>query len=188
MVEPVPRHRSLSVEDYLAIEETSSVRHEYVAGRMHALAGATKHHNTIAGNLFARLRSAAGDGACRVYMSDVKLRAAEDVFYYPDVMVACGPEGDDPLVEEAPCLLVEVVSPSTAVIDRREKLTIYKRIPTLRGYLIVDQEMRRVERHFRDDEGVWWDADLVGEGRLAVPCPEVELSMDEVYAGVSFDG
>lgn len=187
MVESVTRHQPLSVEDYLALEEASNVRHEYVAGRMHALAGASKRHNTIALNVASRLRAAAGDGPCRVYVSDVKLRAADDVFYYPDVMVACGPEGDDPLVEEAPCLLVEVVSPSTAVIDRREKLTIYKRIPTLRGYLIVDQEMRRVERHFRDDEGVWWDTDLVGEGRLAVPCPEVELSMDQVYAGVSFD-
>lgn len=113
------RHRPLSVEDYLALEEASQVRHEYVAGRMHALASATKRHNTIAGNLFARLRAAISDGSCRVYMSDVKLRAADDVFYYPDVMVACGPEGADPLVEDAPCLVIEVVSPSTAARSSR---------------------------------------------------------------------
>lgn len=187
MVEPAIQHRPLSVEDYLAIEEMSLDRHEYVSGRMHALAGATKQHNTIAGNIFARLHAAAGGGPCRIYTSDVTLQVTDDVFYYPDVMVASGPSAGDPRIETAPCMVVEVVSPSTATIDRREKLTLYKRIPTLKAYLIVDQEMRRVERHWRGEDGSWWDADLVGGGRIPVPCPEAELSMDEVYAGISFE-
>lgn len=184
MAEPAIRHGTLSVEDYLRLEETSSVRHEYVAGAIYALAGASKRHNRLAGNFFARLLRAAEDGPCRIYMSDVKLRAAEDLVYYPDVMAACGPEDDDPLVEHAPCLVVEVTSPSTEVIDRREKLAAYKRIPSLEAYVIVHQDRRRVERHWRDEEGTWWDADLLDEGRVPLPCPEVELTMDNVYEGV----
>jgi Uma2 family endonuclease len=77
----------------LELEAASPVRHEYVAGLMHARAEVTKRHNRIAGNISRLLSGAAAGGPCRVYMSDVMLRAAADVYYYPDVMVACGAEG-----------------------------------------------------------------------------------------------
>ncbi|MBA2617877.1 MAG: Uma2 family endonuclease, partial [Rubrobacter sp.] len=110
------------------MEKTATVRHEYVAGEVYAMTGASRRHNRIAGNVYRRLADAAAGGPCRVYMETVKLRI-EDVFYYPDVMVACGPEPDDPYYEDDPCLVVEVVSPSTETTDRREKLAAYKRIP-----------------------------------------------------------
>jgi Uma2 family endonuclease len=88
------------------------------------------------------------------------------------------------LVEDAPCLVVEVASPSTAVIDRREKLVAYKRIPTLEAYVIVEQDERRVQRHWRDDQGVWWDAEVSGQGQVPFPCPETTPTLDEIYAGV----
>ena len=184
MAGPATRHGPLSVEDYLRLEEASSVRHEYVAGEVYALAGAPRRHNRIALNLATRLATAARGGSCRVYMSDVKLRAARDVVYYPDVMVACGPEGSHRLVEHAPCLVVAVISPSTEMTDRREKAMIYKGIPTLRAHLIVHQDCRRVERHWRDDEGSWWHADVADEGRVPIPCPDVELTLGEIYQGV----
>jgi Uma2 family endonuclease len=184
VAEGAVRHQTLTVEEYFDLEAASSVRHDYVAGVMYALAGASKRHNHIALNIARLLGAAASDGLCRVYMSDVKLRAGEDVYYYPDVMVACGPEGKDAFVEEAPCLVVEVVSPSTAVIDRREKLVAYKRIPTLEAYVIVEQDARRVQRHWRDEQGVWWDAEVSGQGRVPLPCPETTLTLDEIYAGI----
>jgi Uma2 family endonuclease len=184
MADPATRQPLPSVEEYLRMEEASSVRHEYVAGQVHALAGATKRHNRIALNVVARLIAAAGDGPCRVYASDVKLRVGGDIVYYPDVMVACGPNEADPLVERKPCLVVEVTSPSTEVVDRREKAMVYKTIPTLEAYLIVHQNRRRVERHWRDEQGVWWHADAIDGGRVPVPCPPVELTMEQIYAGV----
>lgn len=184
MAEGAVRHQTLTAEEYLSLEAAASVRHEYVAGVMYVLAGATKRHNRIAGNIFRHLSGAALDGPCRVYMSDVKLRAGDEAYYYPDVMVACGPEGNDPVVEDAPCLVVEVASPSTAVIDRREKLVAYKRIPTLEAYVIVEQDERRVQRHWRDEEGVWWDAEVTGQGQVPLPCPETTLTLDDIYAGV----
>lgn len=183
MVERAAAQGSMSVEDYLEMEKTATVRHEYVAGEVYAMTGASRRHNRISGNIYRRLAGAAAGGPCRAYMETVKLRI-DDVFYYPDVMVACEDEPEDPYYEDSPCLVVEVVSPSTESTDRREKLAAYKRIPGLKAYLIVDQERVRVERHFRDEDGVWRRGDLVDEGRFSVPCPEVSLSLAEVYEGL----
>jgi Uma2 family endonuclease len=177
-------HRSISVEEYLALEATSAVRHEYVSGAVHALAGGSKRHALIVSNLVAWLRPAARGRGCRVYAADVKLRAASDVFYYPDVIVACGPDQGGALIETAPCLLVEVLSDSTAAIDRREKLHAYKQIPSLRSYLIVHQPDGRIERHWRDADGVWWTADLVKAGEIPLPEIDATLSLESAYEGV----
>ena len=91
MVQSATPHGYVTVEEYLELEKTSSVKHEYVAGEIHAMVGASRRHNRIAVNILRRLADAAEGGPCRVYISDMKLRAAEDVFYYPDVMVACVP-------------------------------------------------------------------------------------------------
>lgn len=184
MAEPATPHRLPTVEEYLELEESSSYRHEYVGGMIYALARATKWHNRILGNIFARLWNAAYGGPCRVYSSDVKLRAADDIFYYPDVMVACGPEGEDPLYEEEPCLAVEVSSPGTESIDRREKMFAYRRISSLKAYLIVDQERRRVERHWRDEDGYWRQGEAIEDGYIPVPCPQMKLPLAEIYEGL----
>lgn len=183
MVERASTQGSLGVEEYLEMEKTATVRHEYVVGEVYAMTGASRRHNRIAGNVYRRLADAAGDGPCRVYMETVKLRI-EDVFYYPDVMVACGEEPEDPYYEDGPCLVVEVLSPKTETTDRREKLAAYRRIPDLKAYLILDQDRARVERHFRDDRGVWQKADLLDGGSFPVPCPETSLSLAEIYAGL----
>jgi Uma2 family endonuclease len=180
----VKPHGSLAFDEYLKLEESATVRHEYVGGEIFAMVCATKRHNRIIGNIFGRLWGATRGGACRVYSESVKLRVADDVIYYPDVMVACGPEGDDPLVEDAPCLVVEVASPSTETTDRREKLAAYKRMPALEAYLIISQDRKWVERHFRAGNGTWRRADLVDEGHFPVPCPETELSLTQIYEGL----
>ena len=184
MAEPTASRDSLTVEEYLELEESATVRHEYVGGEIFAMVGATKRHNRIIVNISGRVWGAARGGDCRVYVEGVKLRVADDVIYYPDVMVACGPEGDDPLVENDPCLVVEVASPSTETTDRREKLAAYKRMPGLRAYLIVAQDRKWVERHFRGEDGPWRRADLVDEGHFSVPCPETNLSLAEIYEGL----
>lgn len=171
----------MTVEEYLKLEESATVRHEYVGGEIFAMVGATKRHNRIIVNIVGRLWEAARSGSCRVYSESVKLRVADDVIYYPDVMVACGPEGDDPLVEDAPCLVVEVSSPSTETTDRREKLAAYKRISSLEAYLIVAQDRRWIEIHLRSGDRTWRRGDLVDEGRFPIPCPETELFLKEVY-------
>ncbi len=175
----------LTVDEYLELEEDSSIRHEYVEGALYALAGSSLRHNRIAGNIYRKLADAADGTPCQVYMSDVRCRVG-DVFYYPDVMVACGaPRSDNQVYRTDPCLLVEVTSRTTASKDRREKLLIYRQIPTVQAYLIVDQDTRRVERHYRDADGVWQRADHLNDGVVPVPCPEVELTLDAIYRDIS---
>ena len=110
------------------------------------MSGATARHSLIAGTIFTRFFTAADAGSCRVFMSDMRLEAAGDKYYYPDITVVCTPMAELDIVARGPCVVVEVTSPSTARIDRGEKLDAYRRIPTLRAYLIVDHRRRRVER------------------------------------------
>jgi len=119
-----------------------------------------------------------------VYSEGVKLRVADDVIYYPDVTGACGPEGEDQIVENNPCLVVEVASPSTETTDRREKLAAYKRMPTLEAYLIVSQDRRWVERYLRGEDSLWHRGGLVDDGRFSIPCPETTLTLAEIYEGL----
>lgn len=188
MSESVGPGEFLTVEEYLAFEETSAVKHEYVGGRLFAMTGTTKRHNRIVFNIARKLDDAAEGSTCEVYFEAIKLRVAGDVFYYPDVMVTCEPD-DDPLIEDRPCIVVEVLSPSTEMNDRREKLLAYRSLPSLRAYLIVSQERRRVERHFLADDGTWSREDHVGEESIPVPCPPgASLTLDDVYRRIEFAG
>ena len=175
----------MTVEEYFRFEERSLIKHEYVSGEVYAMSGATARHNTIAATILTRLFTAAEDGRCRVFMSDMRVEAAADKYYYPDVVVLCTPIAELDVVARGPCVVVEVTSPSTARIDRGEKLEAYRRIPALRAYLIVDHRRRRVDRHWRDAEGGdWLHEELVAEGRLSIPCLDVELTLDEIYRRV----
>jgi Uma2 family endonuclease len=179
--------RSMTVEEYFRFEEDSPIRHEYVAGEVYAMSGATARHNLIAGTIFGLLLGAEGDGPCRVFMNDMRVEVAGDRYYYPDVAVICSPIAELDVVARGPCVVVEVTSPSTARIDRGEKLEAYRRIPTLRAYLVVDHRRRRVERHSRDapsDE--WVREEIAGESEMAVtvPCLDVSLTLDAIYRRV----
>jgi Uma2 family endonuclease len=176
----------LTVDEYLAFEERSCVRHEFVAGTLIAQAGTSERHNRIALNIANRLMAVTDDGPCRVLMSDVKLRVADEFVYYPDIMVICDPEDAHPYIKTRPCLLVEVLSPSTEGIDRREKLLAYRRIATLKTYVIVHQDEPRVVRNFSDAKGAWWQEDLVNNGHVLLTCPQTELQFPHIYRGIDF--
>ena len=177
----------LTPEEYLEGERRSDIRHEFIDGQVYAMAGASERHNRIAGNAFFQLRAQARGGSCGVFMSDMKLRIAEsNCLYYPDVMLTCDPEDDEEYYKQRPCLLIEVSSPSTAALDRREKWLAYKQIADLRYYLIISADQRRVEIHFRDEDGVWRARMLDDNEMFTVRCPgfEAGLSMDGLYEDV----
>jgi len=176
----------LTLEEYLELEKTSPVRHEYVGGELHAFAGASERHNRIAGNVYAFLWTAARGGPCRVFMSDMKLQVSEDQVYYPDVFVTCDPNDNDPYVKKNPCLVVEILSPSTESMDRREKLIAYRSLPELEAYVILYQDQKRAIRHVRDEHGAWWRTEVASEGLVTFPFPALELSLSEIYEGIDF--
>src|SRR5437016_5565488 len=110
------RLEGISVEDYLASEEGSEIKHEYLGGTLYAMAGASKAHNEIAGNIYAGLRSALRTGPCRVFIVDVKVRLKimdEDVFYYPDVVIGCDARDTHAHYVRFPRVIFEVLSKST---------------------------------------------------------------------------
>jgi Uma2 family endonuclease len=157
----------MSVEDYLAFEERSPIRHEYVDGRIVAMTGSTQRHNTIAGNINSILRNHLKGGPCRAFIIDLKVHvSAANSFYYPDVVVACGKHADESMFIAEPSLIVEVLSPSTASVDRREKFIAYRQIPSLREYMIVGTKRRHIELHRRNDAGSWDVLQFVNDDKL----------------------
>ncbi len=141
-------------DDYLAFEQASSVRHEFLDGVVYAMSGGTDAHNLVAGalysTLFQRLTS-----PCQAFISDMKLRIATEVaetFYYPDVMVSCAETDRDPLWREQPVFLAEVLSPSTQRIDRHEKLIAYRQIASLQDYAMLAQDTPQIELFSRAND------------------------------------
>ena len=175
----------LTAEEYLREEELSPVKRELVDGRLYAFAGAGRRHNRIVSNLVTELSIAAGDGPCEVLPNDMLVRASLRTFYYPDVVVVCN-EGDplDRVIED-PCLLIEVLSPSTLEIDRREKLLAYQAMPSVRGCTLVYQDQRRVLHYWRDDDDVWWESEVT-KGEIQIPCLDIELPLDRIYRGIRY--
>ncbi|HXV85323.1 MAG TPA: Uma2 family endonuclease [Gemmatimonadales bacterium] len=173
----------MTLDHYLAFEERSPFKHEYVGGEVYAMSGVTTRHNLITLNIATYLRAAARARRCKVFATDVKVRAADRV-YYPDVMVACGKAANVDLIVEAPTLVVEVTSPSTRATDRREKLDTYRRIPSLRVYLIVDQRRKYVLAYRRGPRGEWTRQEFSGEGRIALGALNTRITLDQIYEGV----
>ncbi len=175
----------LSNEEYLQGELESEVRHEFYDGLVFAMAGAGEKHNIIAGNLFSALRQKSRGTPCRTFIADMKLYIpALNRFYYPDILLTCDPEDDHEYFKQNPCLIVEVLSPATENIDRREKLLAYQDIPSVREYLMVSQDEHRMELYRRS--GDHWQYFLLDDEAdvLALECIDLKLTMAEVYEDV----
>lgn len=155
MIAPPQPH--LSAEDYLQLEAESLTKHEYIDGEAYAMAGASDVHVTIAGNVFALLRSHLRGSGCRVYIADMKVRiATRNCFYYPDVMVTCDPQDQETSTyKQCPKLIVEVLSDSTEAFDRGDKFVDYQAIANLEEYVLINTRHQRVECFRRSTEGQW---------------------------------
>ncbi len=174
----------ITVEEYLEGEPASTVRHEYIGGAVYAMAGGSKEHNQICGNFYLALDRHFGDAnACRVFFNDLKVRlliSGEDIFYYPDVAVACDPRDTDSHSLRFPRLIVEVLSPTTEQTDRREKLLAYRTIPTLEEYVIVAQDRIEVTL-FRRAEG-WQSATFTQlDQTVRLASVDLELPVAAIY-------
>jgi Uma2 family endonuclease len=177
---------TLSYAEYLAYEQNSPIKHEFLYGQAFAMAGASEIHNLIAGSLFSQLRLHLRINNCRVFMSDMKLSitAADNATYYPDIMVVCDPTDNDPYVKQQPCLLIEVLSPSTAAIDRREKLLNYQKLPSLQEYVLVSQTEIQVELFRRDPDGGWLTQSLSTSQTLHLTSIDFHIPLTEIYEDV----
>lgn len=180
----------ITPEQYLAMERKSEVKHEYDRGRIIAMAGASREHNLIAGNLFRMIGNQLVDRPCEAYVSDMRVRVGETGPYaYPDVVVACGePQFEDGEVDTLvnPTLIVEVLSPSTERRDRGRKFHQYRSIESLQEYVMVAQDEVHVERHIRrGQEWVLSEFDAI-DATLHLESIGCDLALRQIYAKVSF--
>lgn len=184
-----PAFQTMGVEEYLRSEETSLMKREYVYGfvyPLHAQAGTTDAHDTIAVNILTALHGLARRAGGSVYSSDMRVATQDRHSYsYPDVTVTCEPRDPQARFKVAPCLLVEVLSKSTAHNDHNGKYHAYTALPSLHTYLIVEQTEPRVYAYQRTPEG--WVMTPYGPGEsVPLPCIEAELTLETVYGGMDF--
>ena len=178
-----------TVQDYLDGEQATEVKHEYLAGQIVAMGEASDRHGLIAGALHAALLPAARRKACQLLSAEMKVRVdhdGESYFYYPDLLLSCQPDDkESAYYRRHPCLLVEVLSPSTERIDTREKLFAYRLLPSLREYLLLRQDRVQADLYQWSDEGRW-QHHVLGQpdDALALRCLDAAVSLRDVYADV----
>jgi Uma2 family endonuclease len=181
----------LREEAYLEFEEQSDVKHEYVDGAIHAMAGAGLKHNQITGNLFFQLRSARSkNSGCKIFTSDMKLRIENGRFYYyPDVVLSCEKDDGAESYIEKPCFIAEVLSKSTARIDQNEKWQTYQNIPSLRYYLLVDSRQKKIDYFMRNELNEWLCDELTDNETLSIKCENFTavLTLADIYEEVNFN-
>ena len=179
----LPAHsQTLSIEAYLQGELETEIKHEYLAGDIVAMGGASRAHGLMATALALAFGPKARSRHCQLFISDMKVRVEHDsgtYFYYPDLLITCDPSDDERLFCTRPCLIVEILSPGTERIDRREKLLAYRLLPSLREYLLVDPEKPLIERYWKSGEQ--WQHETLTEGNLAVACLDCEIAIAELY-------
>lgn len=187
-----PRHYTL--EDYLGVEEMSSVRHEFVDGQIFAMAGGTPEHAALSAAVLVLLGTRLSGGPWRPYSADLRIRVlATGLATYPDAAVICGEVARDPTSPTHvtnPSVIVEVLSPSTEDYDRGEKREHYQQISSLREYVLIAQDRRHVEVFARNAAGAWIHR-IHGTGdRADLPSLGLTFSTDDLYdaAGLELRG
>ena len=182
----------LSREEYLALERRGEEKHEYLAGELVAMVGASFRHNLIQTRVLASLYQQLRGRPCEVTPSDLRVTVgALGIYTYPDVTVVCG----EPQFEDAeqdtllnPTVLIEILSPSTESYDRGKKFQPYRLIPTFREYLLIAQDQPLIEHYVRQAHNRWLLATFEQLGDvIALDSIACTLALADVYAGIRFD-
>lgn len=178
--------KPLTEDEYLAAELNAPVRHEFLHGAVYGMAGGSANHNRVTLNLAGRCNMQS-HGDCQTFASDMKLRLdGGNLFYYPDVMLVCDPRDNDDYFKTNPCMLAEVLSPSTQLTDRREKWQAYQKLPSLREYLLLAQDSPVIEVYKRVNLRQWGLTVLTEEDTLVLDCLAISILVRDLYKGVDF--
>ena len=180
----------LTEEEYLLFEKASRDKHEYFKGEIFAMAGAGAgaRHNVIFSNLFGELAYRLKGKPCRPYGSDLRIHIPENTLYtYPDISIICGdiiPSKTDPDTAVQPTVLIEILSPSTKNYDRGGKFILYRDIPTLKEFIVIDSDSISIEAYHINEQNNWELKDLrFLEDLLSIRSVGVSLSLKEIYEG-----
>ncbi len=189
--EPVPKFNYVSAEDYLRMERTSQQKHEYYQGEVFAMAGASLNHNDIFTNLFGHLSLKLKGKGCKPYGSDLRVHIPMNTLYtYPDISIVCGkPETTDNAFDTItnPCIIIEILSSSTKSYDRGDKFNLYRQIPTLQEYILIDSETVSVEHFVRTDVHEWRLTELKDiTDVFMIKTVAIRITLESLYLDINF--
>lgn len=181
-------HKKYTIEEYLQMEETSAEKHEYYQGEIFAMSGAKVPHNMISLNIAIALGNKLKGKTCKPFNSDQRIYVEKNsLFTYPDISIVCGdPEtrNNDELNLVNPTVIIEVLSSSTKNYDRGEKFKLYRDIPTLKEYTLVDSESISVEAFYINDTGHWELTEYKNiEDTLFIKAIQSSFELSEIYEG-----
>jgi Uma2 family endonuclease len=178
----------MTAEEYLTWELTQEGRYEYWDGEVVAMSGGTRNHNRVSGDFFRLLADALVDRPCEVYIVDIKVQVEPgQKYFYPDVVVTCDQRDDDPQLVKFPCLIVEVLSPSTEALDRGAKFAKYRQFSTLQEYVLVQVDQPMVEVFRRNEQDQWVLSEYAVDDRLQLKSVDVEMAIADLYRQVKFE-
>jgi len=182
----------MTEDEYLAFEQESDIRHEYIKGEVVAMAGASQKHNDISMTLSYLLYAHVRGSDCRVYGSEMRVKIEKaDLQTYPDFSAVCGEIDltDDPVPALTnPILIIEILSPSTESYDRGAKFHAYQQLPTLQEYVLVSQDSARIESFYRKSEAVWELKNVMGlASDITLQSIACHLALADIYENVTFD-
>jgi len=176
---------ALSLSEFLAWENRQAQRHEFHRGEVLPMVGARRAHGRVVLNLGRRIAEALEGSPCQAFVENMKVQVAQDTVLYPDVFVTCdGADLATDMIFKAPSLVLEVLSPTTQACDRSQKFALYRRLPSLREYVLVDPETRRVEAFRRTEQGQWVLDDMSEADALHLPCIDGRIPMTQVFEGL----
>lgn len=180
----------VTLEDYLAMEATAPARSEFLAGEVYAMAGSTAAHNQLALSFAGLLHAHLKGKPCRTFISDMKVKLTydgEDTVYYPDVMVDCTGLPPEAVLATDPTIVAEVLSKSTERVDRREKWFLYRNIPALQEYILIDQARMEITVLRRSAR---WAAEILDAPEAVLDLPSIgfRCTVADLYAGVELPG
>ena len=173
---------TFSIDDYLVLEHTAAIRHELVDGQLYAMVGATDSHNLIVQGLAAALRTRLKGSGCRVFTETVKVKIGDNI-RYPDVFVTCDARDNDPLIKMRPVLVAEVLSDTTRRRDQEEKRDEYRRINSVRHYVLLEQSSASARCWTREDDA-WTLSRTATDGELALTTFDCKIPLTEIYEEV----
>ncbi len=179
----------VTVAQYIAAERTSETKHQLVDGEVFDMSGGTPEHAALIARVIAALGNQLRGRPCRAFSSDLRMRAG-DLVTYPDASVVCGrlerdPEDDSTILN--PTVIVEVLSDSTEAFDRGRKAEHYRRISSLREYVLVDQHEPHIEAYRRTEQG--WVLSEAGKGKqVRLDSIDCDLDVDAIYEGIDIPG
>lgn len=180
-----PQIETWTQDEYLAMEEKSAVRHEFVHGIPYAMAGGTFNHTKVCGNVFASVNASLRGKPCSAHSSEQKVKVEKSGnTFYPDSVIFCPPsrfEGRGNQLLLTPTVIFEVLSPSTAEYDRADKFKDYRRIETLTDYVLIDPARIYVDHYRRQSDGWLLRNYTLRSDVLSFPDLEIELPLEEIY-------